>query len=543
MVAALAGCDALSPKAPKVEKPSFEQTPGEAAAPPPYTEISIKSQTRRVPVIMYHDVVPVRTRQSQWFDCSVEEFEEQMAFLSERGAVPISLQDLYLHLTQGKDIPETAVVLTFDDNYQGFYDNAWPILKRYNFPAAMFVHTGFVGNKEGNYPKMDWDTLRELVKDPLFTVGGHTISHPDDMALLSAEEQTREMTVSKADLEKELGVPIEYFAYPNGKGDEMTWELARAAGYKMAFTIKNGLAEESPGIMAIHRYVHTRLEKAWEDRERHLMGGAGYIFRGQFADVPIQYRTATHNGVKLSLITGGKPETVTSESREGVRDFVDRTGAQAGINGTFFALAAIKETDNRLVGPCLTPEMTMVIGDEERSRWDRLRNRPVVMWGPTGVAIVPYNPDTMRLDSAFRDFMPDVQNVFMGGVWLVANGVPRTREEQNVFGSSDIQDFRRRAAFGIDGNGAVVFATSRNSRTSEQFAVALADAGVVEAVLLDSGFSTSLVLGENLLASGHSNADHASRPVPHAIVSRGVIDEASLKQAGYDKLPEPTKFD
>ena len=65
----------------------------------------------------------------------------------------------------------------------------------------------------------------------------------------------------------------------------------------------------------------------------------------------------------------------------------------------------------------------------------------------------------------------------------------------------------------------------------------------MEAVLLDSGFSTSLVLDKYLLASGHSNADHASRPVPHAIISRGTIDEKSLKQAGYDKLPEPTKFD
>lgn len=507
---------------------------------PAYTEISPRSQNRRIPVIMYHDVISERKRSSQWFDCSVAEFEEQMQFLQEKGAVPISIKDLYEHLTMGKEVPETAVVLTFDDNYQGFYDNAWPILKRLNFPAAMFVHTGFVGSTTGEHPKMSWETLAELVKDPLFTVGGHTISHPDDISKLPYEEQEKELRDSKAELESKLGITVDFLAYPNGKNDEVTQSISRANGYKMAFSIVNGLAEESPGIMCVSRYVHTRLAKALEDRDRAVLGAPG-IAQGALVDAPLTLQIEEIEDVKLALIRGGKPESVVSDTRESVGEFVTRTGAQAGINGTFFSMAAIASTDNRLVGPCKAHDQTAVIGDEERTRWPKLVNRPVLMWGPTGIAVVPFQPETMRTDEAFRAFMPDLTDVFMGGAWLVHDGMPLSREAMSTFGSRDIQDARRRAFVGWDNEGKFVVGATRESASSEKVAVALAAAGVKEAILMDSGFSTSLVYGTQVLASGHSTASKASRPVPHAVVLRGEMDPASAKLAQENSLKQPTE--
>ncbi len=487
---------------------------------------------------MYHDVIPERTRTSQWFDCSVKEFTEQMEMLQAQGAVPISIQDLHDHLTSGKEVPETAVVLTFDDNYQGFYDNAWPILKQYGFPAAVFVHTGFVGKQDGEHPKMTYETLKELVKDPLFTVGSHTITHPDDLSKLDPFEQEKELRDSKEELERELGVKVDYLAYPNGKNDQTTQELTKSVGYKMAFSIENGLAEESPSLFCVNRYVHTRIEKALEDRTKALTGGALGIFQAPMSTAPITLRIEEIEDVKLVLMTGGTPETVTSETREGVLEFIQRTGAQAGINGTFFAMAAIKSTDNRLVGPCKTHDQPEVVGDEEKLRWEKLRNRPVMMWGPSGMAILPFQAETMRTDAAFRDFMPDVTDVFMGGVWLVHAGVARERDDMNVYGASDIQDARRRAAIGVDASGNMVYAASKGSVSSAKFAKALAAAGVLEAILLDSGFSTSLVFDTSILASGHSTASTPSRPVPHAIVIRGTLDPVSQDLAKANELKQ-----
>ncbi|HSI72276.1 MAG TPA: polysaccharide deacetylase family protein [Fimbriimonas sp.] len=501
----------------------------------------MKAIGQRVPVIMYHDIIEERNKDSQWFDCTTAEFEEHMLYLEQNGIQPVSLDQLYAHLNKGEALPDKAVVLTFDDNYQGFYDRALPILRARSFPAAVFVHTGFVGNKDGLHPKMDWPTLKELAKDPLVTIGNHTITHPDDITLVSLEQQVKELNESKKELEQQLGKPCPYLAYPNGKNDAAVQELARAAGHTMAFSIDNGLAEESPSIMCVNRYVHTRFEKAFEDLENARLGGAAGLFSMNLKKGPVSYREGTWEGVKLGLITGGTPTTVMSQTREGVLDFVKRTqGAVAGVNGGFFAVADVSSDDNRMVGPLKAAAMPSVVPDEAKERWTKLRNRPVLMWGSSSFAIVPYQPEIMRTDACFKDYMPDLSDTFLAGVWLVHGGVARTREELDVFGASDIQDFRRRAFMGVTADGPLVLGAALDSYTSEQVARAAAAAGLWEAVLLDSGFSTSLIYGQSIKASGHSNKDHPSRPVPHAVVLLGELDPATASLGAPEPAP-PTE--
>jgi peptidoglycan/xylan/chitin deacetylase (PgdA/CDA1 family) len=493
--------------------------------PAAFTEISMRCQTDRVPVIMYHDVIERRERGSMWYDVTVDELKAQLDKIAELGLTPISLDQLYSHLTQGEPLPGPSIVLTFDDNYQGFYDHAWPLLRERNYPVAMFVHTGFVGNTTRGRPKMTWETLRELVADPLFTVGNHTVTHPDDITKIDPIKAEEEITSAKAELESQLGKKIDYLAYPNGNNDESLQLMSRNAGHKMAFSIHNGLAEESPNIQSINRYIHTRFNNAIEDRDRALRGGALGIARVTLnGQALVRYQEDSFDRIRLGLVTGGMPTTVMSETREGVRDFVQRTGAVAGINGGFFAMSAIASTDNQMVGPLKTPEHSEVLPDLERFRWEKLRNRPLVIWGPKEFAIVPYQADSMQYPETFKDFMPDYTDSFLAGAWLVHNGIARTREEMNVFASSDIQDYRKRAFIGIMADGTFVGGASMGSVSSADVARAAAAAGVQEAVLLDSGFSTSLVYGESIKAYGHSTPTNPSRPVPHAIVIQGQLD-------------------
>jgi peptidoglycan/xylan/chitin deacetylase (PgdA/CDA1 family) len=531
----IAACDRKPTPAPTTPPPVAVTPPPVEATPPPkppFTEISMKGMAQRIPVIMYHDVLSERGRGAQWFDITVDEFREQLDKIQEKGMTPISLDQLYNHLTKGDEIPESAIVLTFDDNYQGFYDLAYPLLKERGYPAAMFVHTGFVGNTTQGRPKMSWETLRELSQDPLITIGSHTITHPEDITKIDPIKQQEEISQSKKELETQLGKTMDYFAYPNGANNEDTQALVRAAGHKMAFSVHNGLAEESPNIVCINRYVHTRFDKAIEDHDLALRGGALGISRMEFnTSAPVKYEEAEFEGVKLGLVTGGMPSTVMSDTREGVRDFVRRTGAVAGINGGFFAMAAIASTDNRMVGPWKTPDQPEVLPDSEKFRWDKLRNRPLVMWGAKEFAIVPYQAETMQAPDVFRDFMPEVTDTFLSGVWLVHGGVARSREDMNVFASKDIQDYRKRAFMGMKSDGTFVAGASMQSVNSERLAQALASAGLTEAVLLDSGFSTSLVYGESIKAFGHSTPDNPSRPVPHAIVIRGTLDPTTAELA------------
>ena len=507
--------------------------------PKPYAEISLRAQGQRVPVIMYHDVLPEK---SVWFDTTKDEFEQQMKWVADQGITPISLDQLYRHLTTGEQVPEKSIVLTFDDNYQGFHDQAMPILEKYHFPAAMFVHTHYVGDKTGKHPKMDWPTLKILVKNPLITIGSHTITHPSDITLLSQDEQMKELTESKATLEKELGKPIPYFAYPDGKNDKVVQANARAAGYTMAFTMVNTPAEESPNIMCVGRYIQTRIEKAWSDRDDAVRGGALGVFRGEIHDAPVTFKEGTFGRTKLALVIGGLPQSLMSPAREGVLDFIHRTpGAVAGINGGFFAMAAINSSDNQMVGPCKTHEADTLIPDVSEERWAKLHNRPVILWGPRELAIVPFEPGSVNSDEAFKEFMPDYTDAFLAGVWLVHGGVARSADDMNLFSSRDIVDPRRRAFLGIDAMGHIVLGASTESATSEMVAKAAAEAGVQEAVLLDSGFSTSLVYGEDVKASGHSTETIPSRPVPHAIVLLGALDPitAPLGISTFKPGPQP----
>jgi hypothetical protein len=102
-------------------------------------------------------------------------------------------------------------------------------------------------------------------------------------------------------------------------------------------------------------------------------------------------------------------------------------------------------------------------------------------------------------------------------------------------------DPRRRAFIGIDAEGHIVLGASTESASSAMVAEAAAAAGIQEAVLLDSGFSTSLVYGEDVKASGHSTETIPSRPVPHVILLLGNLDPATtpLGVSTFKPGPQP----
>ncbi len=492
---------------------------------PKSIDICFEAQNRRVPVLMFHDLILKRGKGTEWFDCTVDEFKEILDAIEEEGLTPISMDQLYEHLSSGKAIPEKSVVLTFDDNYQSFYDMAWPLLKEKKYPACVFVHTAFVGQTTGR-AKMSWETLKELVKDPLFTVGGHTINHFEDLKDRDPATQRDELTISKDVLEKNLDLKIAYLAYPNGSNDEQTQILAQEAGYKMAVTIVNTPAEESPNIFAVGRYVHTKYKTAFEDCEKARTGAPSEVFRVAWKpDAPVRYVTGKFDGIPLRMVFGGHPTTVLAKNgRQPVMNFVRDANAAAGINGGFFAMAAVDSLDNAMVGPLKTADMPQVIPDTAPERWVKINNRPLVIWSGSEFALLPYVPSQMNKPEQYEYFMKGYTDSFMGGVWLVHGGIAREKDLQSMFGAKDIQDPRRRAFIGVTQDGQFVAGTATDSVSSEKLAKAAAEAGVYEAVLIDSGFSTSLVFNGKIKASGHANKDHPSRPVPHAIVIQGKPD-------------------
>lgn len=553
-VALLSGCEAMRKviarptptPAPVVAVAASPQAPANPLTQPfdktVYLPMNGLSLGTRIPVIMYHDIVKTRGKGSVWFDITADEFREQMNWIADQGATPITLEALHAHLTRGEPVPEKAIVLTFDDNYQGFYEIAYPILREMAFPSSMFVHTNFVGDKTGAHPKMDWETLQLLDAEGLVTIASHTLSHPTDMAKQPLATQDKELTKSKALLEQKLGHPVPYFAYPNGTGDKATFDAAKRAGYTMAFTIENGAAEESPHILRVNRYIHTRLKKAFADS-----AAASAAVPAAVVDMPLQtgaavrLRVQEFDGIKLGIVTGGKPQTLRAmDDRMSVGEFVAQAGGVAGMNGTFFADAALRGNNNVLIGPAKAGNDTAFMPEAFAGHLPKLRNRPLVLMNGERLMIVPFQPDWMNTDAAAKAMMPDYSDAFLAGAWIVHNGEPRTRAQMSVAAATDFNDPRRRACFGITGDGEVALVGSLEVITTEALARAAAAAGLVEAVLLDSGFSTSIVFDNKIIVTGHTAPNLPSRPVPHGIVLTGTPETPADEEtfAAFDRAQE-----
>ncbi len=221
----------------------------------------------RLPILTYHDVIETRDDSSLWFDCSIDELKQQLDWLTKRGATFISIDQIYDHLANGTRLPKNAIAITFADGYEGFYLRAVPILRARKIPAAMFVHTDFVGDQHGR-PKMTWEQLQELDREGLVSICSQTRTHPADLRTLSAKNLAEEMVGSKRILETKLRHPIHFIAYPNGKYDTKVARAAQRAGYWLGFTEKLTPAELSPNRFMVSRYVHTKYRQAWKDSGR-----------------------------------------------------------------------------------------------------------------------------------------------------------------------------------------------------------------------------------------------------------------------------------
>ena len=87
---------------------------------------------------------------------------------------------------------------------------------------------------------MSWDQVRELSRDPLVTIGAHGVRHVP-LAKLPADELMRELADSRTIIERQIGRPVDHFAFPYGSpGEAGTREFAavEAVGYKTAVTTR-----------------------------------------------------------------------------------------------------------------------------------------------------------------------------------------------------------------------------------------------------------------------------------------------------------------
>ena len=126
---------------------------------------------QHVNVLLYHHVNADTPRSTS---LSPEEFAGHMAYLHEQGYQVVDLGEAIDLIQAGQELPEKSVAITFDDAWRSIYDNALPIMEKYDYPYTVFVNTDPID--ERNKMSMTWDMLREL-KQRGGTLANHTTDH------------------------------------------------------------------------------------------------------------------------------------------------------------------------------------------------------------------------------------------------------------------------------------------------------------------------------------------------------------------------------
>lgn len=177
-----------------------------------------------------------------------ETFKKQMEELSK--LVKFVRIETAIEMIHNKLEPQEPIVaFTFDDGFMDCYDIFAPVLEQYSINAMFFVNPNYVEG-DSDYIQdfndhivmtpskkpMRWSHLQELSKR------GHVIAaHTMDHYMINSDDiETLKYQISdcKSIIEKNIGKPCDYFAFPYGKltqANNKSIDIA-CATYKYVFS-------------------------------------------------------------------------------------------------------------------------------------------------------------------------------------------------------------------------------------------------------------------------------------------------------------------
>jgi len=191
-----------------------------------------------IPILSYHRFGAGKGRLS----LTKRKFEEQMEYLQRNGFRVIPLKQLLAFLRGEVAIPRRSVVLTIDDGYRSVYDLAYPVLKKYKFPATIFIYSDYIGNGG-----LNWRKMAEMEASGLISFQAHSKTHDNLTVRLASESMDdykkrliNEVRMPAQLLSKRLKNSQLSFAYPFGAVNQQVVDELQRSGYEVGVTVDRG---------------------------------------------------------------------------------------------------------------------------------------------------------------------------------------------------------------------------------------------------------------------------------------------------------------
>jgi peptidoglycan/xylan/chitin deacetylase (PgdA/CDA1 family) len=236
--------------------------------------LSLIAQTSRIPTGGFLRCVYLH----YVFDDQIEQFERLLVHMQSVGEF-ITTARLADIIRERAPLPHNARYfhLSFDDGFDNNFRNAAPVLRKLGIPALFFIPTNFpdatreyvVSKWKGwRYLRqpvtpMSWNEIRQL-RDYGFELGSHTHNHMRLSEISDEQTLKKEIAGSKAEMERQLGMPCRYFSWPFGRAADLSQraaEMIEAAGYELCFSAIRGRVQ--PGKTSPMRVPRHHFEPEW----------------------------------------------------------------------------------------------------------------------------------------------------------------------------------------------------------------------------------------------------------------------------------------
>ncbi len=183
---------------------------------------SQRSDNKRLLILTYHNISdgsefllkehPFKVRPV----ITAKQFEAHLRVLKQNFRV-LSLKDAVSEIKENKG-KEDLVAITFDDGYRSFYHLAFPLLKKYDLPATMFLPTDFINGKMVFW----WDQLSQMLLFDNVQKVSRSILLP-----IIGEELAEKFFAIKTDLQKRINFLVELESYLIGLEDGLIEKKVR----------------------------------------------------------------------------------------------------------------------------------------------------------------------------------------------------------------------------------------------------------------------------------------------------------------------------